>query len=44
MLERFDNFLPENIFDRVQSILLGSDSMDMPYYYRDGLSSPGDNG
>ena len=44
MLERFDNFLPENIFDRVQSILMGSDSMEMPYYYRDGLSSPGDNG
>ena len=44
MLERIDNFLPNEIFHRVESILMGSDSMDMPYFYRDGLSSPNDNG
>lgn len=42
--ERIDNFLPDYLFDRVQSILLGSDRMEFPYYYRTGLTTPEDYG
>tara|TARA_Y100000996_G_scaffold413694_1_gene402544 strand:+ start:2530 stop:3069 length:540 start_codon:yes stop_codon:yes gene_type:complete len=40
--QHIDNFLPDDIFNNIQSLLMSHNSMQMPYFYRKGLTTDDD--